>query len=199
MAIFVFGATTRPSPKEMLDRNRAEREGQKLQHDVTAPDVLVAIGGNLPDMQGRSALLTCKAAAESLRDLPGLRFVGLSPWYETDPIPTGGPTYINAVAWLVGVIDPAALLARLQLIETRGGRVRSVQNAPRTLDLDIIAIGGTVRQTPDPILPHPRAHLRRFVMQPLCDLRPDWVHPVLGKSAAEILMGLPEQGIRLLR
>ena len=161
--------------------------------------MFIAIGGNLPDMQGRSALLTCKAAAESLRDLPGLRLVGLSPWYETDPIPAGGPTYINAVAWLVGVIDPLALLTRLQLIETRGGRVRSLQNAPRTLDLDIIAMGSIVRHSPDPILPHPRAHLRRFVMQPLCDLRPDWVHPVLGRSAESILAGLPEQGIRRLR
>ena len=161
--------------------------------------MFIAIGGNLPDMQGRSALLNCKAAVESLRVLPGLRFAGLSPWYETAPIPAGGPTYINGVAWLVGQIDPAELLRRLQVIETRGGRVRSVLNAPRTLDLDIIGIGSLVRDMPDPIVPHPRAHLRRFVMQPLCDLRPDWVHPVLGQSAADILESLPEQEIKRLR
>jgi len=169
-----------------------------LQHANVSVDVFIAIGGNLPDNAGRCALLNCRAAAEALRSLPGLHLAGLSSWYETDPIPPGGPTYINGVAWLVGQADPEVLLARLQLIEEHGGRVRSELNAPRTLDLDIIAIGQTIRDTPDPILPHPRAHLRRFVMQPLADLRPDWVHPRLGQSAAEILAGLPMQGIRRL-
>ena len=161
-------------------------------------DVFVAIGGNLPDAFGRSALFTCRAAVEALRSLPGLRLIDVSPWYETDSIPAGGPTYINGVAWLSGDADPAELLARLQRIENAGGRLRSAQNAPRTLDLDIIAIGQIVRESPDPILPHPRAHLRRFVMQPLADLCPHWRHPVLGQTASEILAGLPEQGIRRL-
>lgn len=165
---------------------------------IPTTDVFVAIGGNLPDAFGRSALYTCRAAVEALRSLPGLRLVDVSPWYESDPIPPGGPTYINGVAWLSGQADPADLLAHLQRIENAGGRVRSVQNAPRTLDLDIVAIGQIVRESPDPILPHPRAHLRRFVMQPLADLRPDWRHPVLGRTASEILAELPEQGIRRL-
>lgn len=169
-----------------------------MQHANVSIDVFIAIGGNLPDNAGRSALLNCRAAAEALRSLPGLHLAGLSQWYETDAIPSGGPTYINGVAWLVGQAEPVDLLRRLQAIEARGGRVRSVLNAPRTLDLDIIAIGQTVRDAHDPILPHPRAHLRRFVMQPLADLRPDWIHPVLRQSAAEILAGLPMQGIRRL-
>jgi 2-amino-4-hydroxy-6-hydroxymethyldihydropteridine diphosphokinase len=161
-------------------------------------DLFIAIGANLPGPQGQSALSNCKSAVEALRGLPGLRLMGVSPWYKTDPIPPGGPPYVNGVAWLVGAVDPAVLLSQLQRIETQGARVRTQANAPRTLDLDIIAIGQTLRLVPDPILPHPRAHLRRFVMQPLCDLRPDWVHPLLKQSAADVLAGLPEQGISRL-
>jgi 2-amino-4-hydroxy-6-hydroxymethyldihydropteridine diphosphokinase len=161
-------------------------------------DIYIAIGANLPGPQGQSALFNCKAAVESLRGLGGLQLMAVSQWYETDPIPPGGPSYINGVAWLSGSIEPQTLLSALQQIEKLGARKRSVVNAPRTLDLDIIAMGQVVRNSPDPIVPHPRAHLRRFVMQPLCDLRPDWVHPLLGKSAAVILAELPEQGIRRL-
>ena len=124
-----------------------------------------------------------------LDSLPGVRLAGLSRWYETAPMPPSGqPPYVNAVAALrvdPGVIlDPAALLRRLMAIETACGRQRSTPNAARTLDLDIIGIGGLVRDAPDPVVPHPRAHLRAFVLAPLADVAPDWVHPVLGETAA---------------
>ncbi len=188
----------------MLNAVFGKLEALKLQFYVTsaalAPhDVFIAIGANLPGPLGQSAFSNCKAAVEALRGLNGLRLMGVSPWYQTASIPPGAPPYVNGVAWLVGIVDPASLLATLQRIETLGARERSVANAPRTLDLDIIAMGQTIRNAPDPILPHPRAHLRRFVMQPLCDLRPDWLHPVLGQRAIEILSGLPVQGIERLR
>jgi 2-amino-4-hydroxy-6-hydroxymethyldihydropteridine diphosphokinase len=158
--------------------------------------IFISIGGNLPGTDGRSALVNCAAAAESLRALPGLRLAALSGWYATDPIPAGsGPRYVNGVAWMVGEVDPAWLLQRLQGIEARAGRVRSVANAPRVLDLDIIAMGALVRDSPDPILPHPRAHLRRFVLEPLAELCPDWTHPRLGQSIAALLAALPAQGV----
>ena len=78
------------------------------------------------------------------------------------------------------------------------GRVRGERNAARTLDLDIIAMGDAgsmVRAAPDPVLPHPRAHLRAFVLVPLLDVAPGWVHPVLRRSARDLLRELPEQGI----
>ena len=65
-------------------------------------------------------------------------------------------------------------------------------NAARPLDLDLIAMDGLVRAAPDPVLPHPRAHLRDFVLRPLCDVAPDWVHPALGLSAAALLARLGE-------
>lgn len=165
--------------------------------DPAFPDILIAIGANLPGSDGRSALATCKAAAESLRGLAGLRFVLLSRWYRTEPIPPGGPPYINGVARLAGTIAPETLLAWLQALETRAGRVRSTPNAPRTLDLDIIAVGDLVRDAPDPILPHPRAHLREFVLRPLLDVAPDWVHPRLGQTAHALLASMPQQGVVL--
>ncbi len=164
--------------------------------------VLIAIGANLPGQDGRPARANCIAAAESLRALPGLRFAGLSHWYETDPIPPGGPTYVNGIAWLEAdpgqAIDPAWLLERLQSIESRAARVRTVPNAPRTLDLDIIAMGNLVRASPDPILPHPRAHQRRFVLEPLMELLPLWVHSGLGQTVQALVAGLPSQGVRRL-
>lgn len=160
--------------------------------------VFVSIGANLPDRNGREALATCQAAAEALRAIPGLRLQHVSRWYQTDPIPPGGPPYVNGVAWLEGEVDPAFLLRCLQSIETRAGRTRPYPNAPRTLDLDIIAIGDLLRDTPDPILPHPRAHLRRFVLEPLAEIAPFWVHPRLSLPISKILAQLPPQGVRAL-
>ena len=159
--------------------------------------VLVALGANLPSAAGLLPLQTCLRAAADLDGVAGLRCVALSRWFETEPVPPSGqPPYINGVARLEGPVDPAALLAALQAIETAHGRVRSTLNAPRTLDLDILAMGNLIRTTPDPILPHPRMHERAFVLAPLLDVAPDWWHPVLQMSARALLDGLPPQHAR---
>ncbi|MCO6418913.1 2-amino-4-hydroxy-6-hydroxymethyldihydropteridine diphosphokinase [Siccirubricoccus sp. KC 17139] len=145
--------------------------------------VLIALGANLPGSCNESPLATCRAAAVALDRLPGLRLLALSRWYRTLPVdsPPGAPPFINGVARLEGEVpDPAALLAALHGIEAAAGRERPFPNAPRRLDLDLIAIGDLVRPGPAPILPHPRAHLRRFVLDPLADVAPGWVHPGLG-------------------
>jgi 2-amino-4-hydroxy-6-hydroxymethyldihydropteridine diphosphokinase len=158
--------------------------------------ILVAIGANLPGPRGESPLLACRAAAEALRSLPGLRMAALSRWYATAPVPRADqPDYVNGVARLEGVADPAALLARLHAIEAAGGRVRGAPNAARTLDLDLIDVNGTVRDAPDPVLPHPRAHERGFVLVPLRDVAPEWVHPRLHRPLAALLAELPPQRI----
>ena len=165
--------------------------------------ILVAIGANLPGPDGASPLETCRRAAAALDRLPGLTLKGLSRWYETAPIPVSDqPPYVNGVALLVAnpgiTADPAALLAALQAIEAAGGRVRGVPNAARALDLDLIAMGDLVRTAPDPILPHPRAHERAFVLAPVADVAPGWVHPVLGVPVEALLAALPPQGIRAM-
>jgi 2-amino-4-hydroxy-6-hydroxymethyldihydropteridine diphosphokinase len=138
-----------------------------------------------------------------LDSLPGMRLRGLSRWFLSAAIPPSGqPPYVNGVASLLvepGVmLDPVGLLESLMAVETACGRVRNVANAPRTLDLDIIAVGDLVRDEADPILPHPRAHLRAFVLAPLTDVAPDWIHPVLGRTAAALLADLPPQDIQPL-
>ena len=77
-------------------------------------------------------------------------------------------------------------MAMLLQIELKFGRTRSATNAARTLDLDLIALGDQVVDGTDLVLPHPRAAERRFVMGPLAEIAPDWVHPVLGKTASEL-------------
>ncbi len=168
--------------------------------------ILVAVGANLPAGSGTTPLATCRQAVEALRLIPGLRVAAVSRWYETDPVPPSGqPPYVNGVVRLAGRIDPAALLHALHAIEDGHGRRRGERNAARTLDLDVIAMddpdtasddGALVRTAPDPVVPHPRTHLRGFVLEPLRDVAPGWRHPVLHESAETLLAGLPPQGVR---
>ena len=92
------------------------------------------------------------------------------------------PEYLNAVFAVEAQMSAADLMRTLLEIEQSFGRERSVPNAPRTLDLDLIAYGDQVIDEPDLIVPHPRAAERRFVMGPLSQVAPNWVHPVLGKT-----------------
>lgn len=161
-------------------------------------NALIALGANLPH-EGGTALDTCRWAAARLDCIPGLRLRALSRWYRTAPVPRSDqPDYINGVAHLTGSITPEALLAALQGIEQQGGRQRGALNAARTLDLDIIAMDRLVRDAPDPIVPHPRAHERGFVLRPLADVAPGWVHPRLGLPLSVLLKRADLTGVELL-
>ncbi len=165
--------------------------------------MLVAIGANLPGPDGATPLRTCAESVQALADLPELQLHSVSRWYETEPVPRSDqPNYVNGVARLQrtgnAAISPEVLLANLQAIEDRFGRRRAAANAARTLDLDLIDLDGMVRDAPDPILPHPRAHLRAFVLLPLLEVAPDWVHPVIGRTAAALLRSVDRSGVRLL-
>lgn len=160
----------------------------------------VALGANLVSRDGLSPRQTLEAALVSLAAIPGLRLQARSRWFATAPIPPGPPhapypRYINGVARLAGNIAPDDLLHALHAIEHKAGRARSIPNAPRTLDLDIIAMGSRVQSAPDPILPHPRAHLRAFVLLPLRDVAPHWIHPLTQQPIAQLIAALPQQDI----
>ena len=157
--------------------------------------VIVAIGANLPSVDA-DPLQACERAIRAIAALPGVSGLARSRWFSSAPVPASSqPRFVNgAVAFLTG-LDPADLLDRLHGIEDSAGRARPVPNAARTLDLDVIDMGGLVRPAPDPVLPHPRAHLRLFVLLPLRDVAPDWRHPVTGSSVAALLAGLPPQDV----
>jgi 2-amino-4-hydroxy-6-hydroxymethyldihydropteridine diphosphokinase len=159
--------------------------------------IIVAIGANLVDAQGNPPLHICESAAREVAAIPGVFGAVRSRWFSTAPIPASDqPRYINGMLRLKGEISPRALLDALQGIEQRAGRVRGVANAARTLDLDIIDMEGILSTESDPILPHPRAHVRAFVLLPLRDVAPNWIHPVLGLSVESLIAGLPPQDIR---
>lgn len=158
--------------------------------------ILIAVGANLPGMGGKTALQSCEAAVAAVRALPGMTFVALSTWYRTAPVPKmDQPDYCNGVIRLEGATDPADLLDTCMSLEARFLRVREQANSPRTLDLDLIDVNGIVRASPDPILPHPRAHLRGFVLRPIMDVAPGWRHPVMRQGVSTLLSDLPPQHV----
>jgi 2-amino-4-hydroxy-6-hydroxymethyldihydropteridine diphosphokinase len=148
--------------------------------------VIVALGANLkgeyPSIQ---ALL--EAALEAFEP-EGLTLLRRSSWWRSAawPDPTA-PAYLNGVAVVETGLGPRQTLAALRRIETAFGRKRSVPNAPRTLDLDLVAHGRRLWRDRQLVLPHPRAADRRFVMGPLAEIAPGWRHPVSGRSAADLV------------
>ena len=149
--------------------------------------VVVALGSNLPGgFASSQALLD---AALALFPQAGLPVLAHSRWWRSAAWPDStGPEYRNGVAIVEASGEPAQVLAALLSVEAKLGRVRAARNAPRTLDLDLIAFGRQVLDQPGLILPHPRAHERRFVMGPLAEIAPAWRHPVLGLTAADLAL-----------
>lgn len=146
---------------------------------------VIALGSNLAGGFGSSEALLEAVLARF--PTVGLKVLQRSSWWRSAawPDPTG-PEYRNGVALVEADRPPAEMLRALFDIEAQFGRIRGERNAARTLDLDLIAHGRTVLETPHLTLPHPRAHERRFVMGPLAEVAAGWTHPVLGRSAAEL-------------
>jgi 2-amino-4-hydroxy-6-hydroxymethyldihydropteridine diphosphokinase len=147
--------------------------------------IILAIGGNLAgDYPSLDALLEAALSAFLCADL---RIVRRSGWWRSAAWPDpGAPAYLNGVAIVETHLSPGALLAQILAIEASFGRKRAQPNAPRTLDIDLIAYGRRVIAESGLAVPHPRAHERLFVMGPLAEIAPNWRHPVLSATAAEL-------------
>jgi 2-amino-4-hydroxy-6-hydroxymethyldihydropteridine diphosphokinase len=176
-------------------------------------DCFVGLGSNLGDRMGALA-----SAVELLGREEAFSVRGCSRVYETEPVlapweargwpqpgapapaPAPQPRYLNAVLRLASLVSPRATLQRLAAIEERLGRIRRERWGAREIDLDLLLYGAVLSDGPLE-LPHPRLHLRAFVLSPLCELAPDLAHPRFGSTLRQLLLGLPAEdrrGVRLL-
>ena len=189
--------------------------------DVYAPYVeimtefLIGLGANLPGGEGDLAS-TLASALNHLDNHSGISVSRASPWYRTPAWPPGaGPDFVNGAAALESALSPNEILVQLHKVEDILGRERKVRWGPRVCDLDLLAAGDLVlpdthtlnrwmaedsvtevaKPPEELLLPHPRLHSRGFVLVPTCDIAPQWRHPILQRTAAELLADLPRQEI----
>ncbi|MGO1767009.1 2-amino-4-hydroxy-6-hydroxymethyldihydropteridine diphosphokinase [Advenella sp. S44] len=152
----------------------------------------IGLGSNL----GESEDILYRAL-DDIAALPQTVLDQVSDLYRTAPVDSSGPDYINAVARLTTELSAPKLLQALQAIELSHGRVRPYRNAPRTLDLDILCYDDLEQDTTQLILPHPRMHLRAFVLRPLLDIAPDMV--LYGRPISQWLTQCDGQPVTLYR
>jgi 2-amino-4-hydroxy-6-hydroxymethyldihydropteridine diphosphokinase len=152
---------------------------------ATSNNVAIALGSNLGDREANLAL--------GLSALPGfITHLRQSTWHDTTPfgVPADQPRYLNGVVVGETWLSARELLDRLIAIEETAGRTRPSPMAPRTLDLDLILFGDKKIQEPGLTVPHPRFRERRFVLEPLAEVAPDWIDPVTGRRIKELLSDL---------
>ena len=150
----------------------------------------IGIGSNLGDK-----LSNCLKAIEAVDRVPDCSVVGQSGFYRTEPVGVERQDwYVNGVLFLSTDISPQDLLTSILAVEKEMGRKRNKKWASRIIDLDLLLFGQDVIKKDDLAIPHPLMHRRRFVLMPMVQLAPDLIHPVLGKSMADLLDDISDEG-----
>jgi 2-amino-4-hydroxy-6-hydroxymethyldihydropteridine diphosphokinase len=184
---------------------------QMLSGEVAVADrILIALGGNMPTIQGPPA--GTLRAALAMMPAFGIKVVAVAPFYRTPALASYiQPDYVNSVAIVEAADPPGALLEKLHRLEALFGRVRRDRWAPRPLDLDLLDFRGEVIAGTSPAglaagagplplaLPHPGISGRAFVLLPLQDVAPDWRHPVTGRSVGDLIAALAQREVRAIR
>ena len=149
------------------------------------PKVFIGVGSNLGDRVGY-----LEFAKRELFLVAGVKVLDCSPVYETQPVAAEGGPFLNAVWSFETDLSPRDLLKKMQEIEIQAKRQRDKPGQARTLDLDLLFYGDQVIQEPGMTVPHPRLHERAFVLEPLADLDPEFIHTVLKKTIKELLQAI---------
>ncbi len=151
----------------------------------------LSVGANLGD-----PLDNCRQGIDLLCAHHQVSLVACSPFYKTEPVDYRDQNwFVNAALSIRTELSPMALLDFTQSIQSRLGRKSGgIRFGPRHLDLDIIFYDDLVMDQPRLVIPHPRMHKRRFVLQPICDIDPGVIHPVLGKSVQDLLNQVVKDG-----
>lgn len=155
-----------------------------MTHEQTTHTAYVGLGSNIGSRHE-----TLNSAVTALDDSPDVSVTRVSTFIETEPVggPSGQRPYLNGAVEIRTSLTPTELLRRCQAIENDHGRTRDVRWGPRTLDLDILLYDDATVDTDELIVPHPRMHERRFVLEPLCEIAPNVRHPRLGACVRDLL------------
>ena len=157
--------------------------------------ILIGLGANLPSALHGPPQATLEAALAEL-ETSGARVARRSRWYRSRPLPQSSqPWFVNGVVALDTALAPAPLMELLHEVERRFGRRRHQRWEARVIDLDLLVYHDMILKPGEEpgglVLPHPRLHERAFVLVPLAEMAPEWRHPAIGRTAAELIPGLP--------
>ena len=159
--------------------------------------IIIGIGGNIKSEDGDHPIKVATKAISYLKDY-SIHITDQSSWYETEPIPKSDqPNFFNCIVFAKTALKELDVLKSLHEIEDRLGRKRILVNEPRAIDLDLMDYSNKILRNKEIVIPHPRAHQRRFVMEPLAELDKNWFHPILKINIRRILNGLNDQNIKI--
>ena len=153
--------------------------------------IYIGIGSNLKSKEFKNPYDVCLKAIDYLKDFFELKKI--SSFYKSEPVPISDqPHYINAVLEIISKNNENDILRILHKTETKFGRIRLTKNESRILDLDLIDYNGSIINNTNIIIPHPRMHLRKFVLYPLYEIAPDWIHPVFKQKIPLLLKNIKD-------